>query len=263
MTNTKSCLQCGKQFTYYGSQKVCGDECRRLRLRAYEAARGSYRGDARAASYIRSDNINPDYWKNIDEDFKAWLLGLIATDGCIHNNRVIISLNDSTELQEISDKIGLGNKLHHSSTKKTVELSLSCNEWVIDLASYGIGERKSTNVRWADIPFQDHYVRGLWDGNGTIGAVDGTLVASVCTASPYLRDGLVAYLRKNNCDPRVSDNRTAYDTAYWVVRLRSQDGAKLLSHLYSGGFCLRRKHSKLKQILLNNKSYDDYSWLLS
>lgn len=129
------------------------------------------------------------WFKDINNQTKAYYLGLIASDGCIHRPNSNRSSDVLTIKLKESDRF-LVDKLcsivtpdravkiisNNSSLGKTCEnsayWSVNSNELVSDLLSHGINFNKSKNgLSFPTSLSKDlyrHYIRGFFDGNGYI-----------------------------------------------------------------------------------------------
>lgn len=116
-------------------------------------------------------------FKVIDTPEKAYVLGLIYSDGYVKYNNgyhhTIVLHNDDVELLElIKQKFPFYNLRKH--TYKSMKLESCSKECVIDLYNNGVFERKSTDnkdlLRFPEISkeLQSHFIRGFFDGDGSV-----------------------------------------------------------------------------------------------
>ena len=97
---------------------------------------------------IRMYPINKDYFKIFSDDM-AYILGLIAADGCLHNGRgrrVSISLHsdDKYILDEISNKMGMEGNCVYKHNRCNCHVLIISNRTIYDnLVSLGLSERKT------------------------------------------------------------------------------------------------------------------------
>ena len=130
-----------------------------------------------------------DFFKEINDEYKAYILGFIAADGSIlkKGNKIKIDLkeDDSDILLKIQKAIGHTNKLYYYQqenikfkgsdkiyTAKTVRLVINSKEMVEDLEKYGVTQNKTDalNINLDLIPDDlfFHFLRGMIDGDGCI-----------------------------------------------------------------------------------------------
>lgn len=125
---------------------------------------------------LYSPSLQENYFKHIDDEFKAYFLGLIITDGCIHNNKrgtnmVCITLQDSDRdiLQEFTQCVG-SNKKVTSDGRGCYGIQILSNEMCNDLSQHGVIPNKSLQTIFPkNIPVKmyRHLIRGLIDGDGS------------------------------------------------------------------------------------------------
>jgi hypothetical protein len=125
-----------------------------------------------------SPNFQEDYFETIDSEDKAYFLGLIMTDGCISTTSstkfVAIELksNDNYILQKLLDCIGSTRKLTTDKRCDCMTATICGEKIVADLKKHGCKERSSLTQEFpTTIPdeMMRHFVRGLIDGDGSIG----------------------------------------------------------------------------------------------
>lgn len=130
--------------------------------------------------------IDHDYFKKIDSEYKAYILGFIYADGCVSqpvgnrqlNFRIGIQEEDSYVLNELSTNAA-GGQMHTVKTPSSVKrgykpqvcVNISSNILGQDLINLGCGIRKSKEGM--KFPILDkrlvpHFIRGFMDGDGSI-----------------------------------------------------------------------------------------------
>lgn len=132
-------------------------------------------GIAPAPPIGRVANINTHYFKNIDTEEKAYILGFLAADGYIDCacKSIVLNINKKDEdiLRKIKKELKCGNPYSKSSTPNCIRLNMSSVEMVSDLAKYNIVPRKSKTYAMPVLR-QDlyrHFFRGYCDGDGHVG----------------------------------------------------------------------------------------------
>lgn len=126
---------------------------------------------------------NENYFKNIDSEFKAYILGFIYADGYIGDNyEVVMSLSDKVYdnfiiLNKLKEEIGLSKDIKHGKSKindkefgywsfRIVNKTI----WE-DLYNLNLFPRKSLTMdKFPNIDFKlmNHFIRGYFDGDGSI-----------------------------------------------------------------------------------------------
>lgn len=105
----------------------------------------------------------------IDSHEKAYILGLIVSDGNIYKGKVSIALHkqDGYMLEKIKDLIGLGNIYDR---KGYFLLEIWNNYMCKSFINLGVTPNKSMTASIPEVPkeLQPHLLRGIWDGDGYI-----------------------------------------------------------------------------------------------
>lgn len=245
----KHCLQCGKPYLAVGCQKRCSEVCVTTHLKEYYKARGQVRGTVRGA-YHREDNLDSNYWKDLKDSKKCWLLGLITTDGNIQAGmvRFHIQKKDVDVLTTIKNLVGGGGLIQNTPTG--VNYKVCSTEWTKDLLALGITPNKSLTVPWINTPYPNDYVRGLMDGDGCISVVDGaTPVPEFMGASKLLMLGFYEWLKGEGYDPVQKERVTYTGTTLYRVRLRIKDVYGFLSEVYYQPPTIQRKWDRAQKAI--------------
>lgn len=142
-----------------------------IEIRAYAKNRKSVdREKVKNKTYFAKENENPNM---------AWLLGFLASDGTVSKTKnaikIGLSAKDREILEKIKEELALEESHVTSYTTQTgfdvVELSWTCAQHKQDLARYGIVPNKTFCL---GLPtelaeeYQIDYVRGYFDGDGTV-----------------------------------------------------------------------------------------------
>lgn len=129
------------------------------------------------ASYSRKYLVNEGYFAEIDDQYKAYIIGFIAADGYIDEvrGRVIISLHrkDRDILEKIraclSSTSPIKDHCRDGYLKST--LSICSRRVTTDLVKAGLRQGKSLTMTrdvYINIPehLKSHFLRGYFDGDG-------------------------------------------------------------------------------------------------
>ena len=81
-------------------------------------------------------------------------------------------------------------------------MSMSSNHMGKRLKKLGLHPNKSLTIKFPNIPtkFQSHFIRGVFDGDGSINKTDG--VIGIISGSKDFIDGLYDILKQNNINIR-------------------------------------------------------------
>jgi hypothetical protein len=141
-----------------------------------------------ASDISRKYKINHHFFKTLDSPNKAYILGLLYADGCVHrpSNKISISLKqeDKHILEDINTLLETDKPLYFNKPKtsknkqgRTINnhgqyiISIISKEMIHDLEKLGLNERKSLNLTWPSFIHNDlisHFIRGFFDGDGGI-----------------------------------------------------------------------------------------------
>lgn len=141
------------------------------------------------------------YFSNIDSKEKAYWLGFLYADGCVHSNsnEISITLKDRDHLEKFRKAIKSNNKIgesidkRFSSMPKIYHFSIKDKQLKLDLIKWGCVPNKSLSLtKIPNIPrdFVSHFIRGYFDGDGSLHWLNGTKnfrISFVGTA-PFLKD---------------------------------------------------------------------------
>lgn len=118
----------------------------------------------------------PDYFSCIDSPAKAYFLGFISADGCIHHPkqkkqdiiRITIHVKDVKILELFKSAIQTDKPIH--TIKQYASLEISSQQMSNDLKSLGLSYQKTYNNSIAIVSkeLMPHFIRGYLDGDGSI-----------------------------------------------------------------------------------------------
>lgn len=211
--------------------------------------------------------INHDYFKNWSNNM-AYVLGFVFADGTIntslHHNVLKIELSDrdGEVLEFIRDEIQPTLKIYEYQhldkrsgvISKSKILSISSKEIVKDLINLGCIPNKSyKEIRVPNIEtvFQPDFVRGYFDGDGTVyhSRKDNThgIAANIsCSSCSFLKDikNIVGFGKIETYSNPIKLSMYSYKDIY-----------SLYEYMYNNGFCLKRKFDKYTNIVNYIKEY--------
>lgn len=134
---------------------------------------------------VRKYKLNESYFDNIDTSNKAYIMGFLHSDGSNNINKSTISLSlqekDKEILEQIREEIGSTKPLEYLdysakhdfgySYKNQYRLNVFSKHMCEELNNKGITPNKSLNIgfpNWLPEDLISHYVRGVFDGDGSI-----------------------------------------------------------------------------------------------
>ena len=169
--------------------------------------------------------FNKHYFDVIDTQEKAYFLGLLYADGCVHKRSNRRSYEISLSLLE-SDGYLIYKFREELESKHKVRTSYSVNrrpQCSIAISSLYFGEQliehgMLTNKTWylefpdfLDRFLKPHFVRGFFDGDGSIYKRNNRdLFSVVIVSNKGFLDGLKKYLDDNDIITFISRNSSIY-----------------------------------------------------
>lgn len=212
------------------------------------------------------DRTNMHYSKDINFFKKqssdmAWLLGFLAADGNVskNGNRIRIELSDVDEeiLIKIKKMLHLENPIYKREDKRGfnfVSLEWSCKEHKEDLALYGIVPNKTyilTPPLKLEERFYIDYIRGYFDGDGTINLNKDCLRWGICGASKQMLNWIIDVLEKQYNIPKVNLHKDSSKEKDFYSFVYSTNSTKLIRQiLYTeNSIFLKRKKEKFDNLI--------------
>lgn len=208
----------------------------------------------------------------------AYVLGLIATDGCVGKNRVNLTSTDLELVEKVRSLMrtdhpirtlpvrGVSRKIQH-------KLDISSAALVDALEKLGVGARKSLTICFPEMPENclRHFLRGCWDGDGSffIDNRTGKLKASIISGSKEFINGIVRSLSnvglrqrmrwkyrghlyvRDTDEIRIYTSRRGKNPAYYI-KLTGQNALQFGRFIYESvpeSMYLRRKYEVFRDAL--------------
>ena len=130
-------------------------------------------------------SLKEDFFENIDTEEKAYILGILFTDGSIKAEanrqdqiRLELQIRDIELINRIKQELGINGKTTFSkhknksgSTTESALITINSDKMAQDLAKYGIIPNKTYYTKHLpklEEKFIPHFFRGLIDGDGSI-----------------------------------------------------------------------------------------------
>jgi hypothetical protein len=198
----------------------------------------------------------------------AYTVGLMASDGCLQQNRRHLDLTstDVEQLANFSKALGRDitiSKKSSGSDKQAYRIQFSDVAYYDFLVSVGLTPLKSKTLAALTVPddFYADFLRGLFDGDGTTyGYMDPRWRSSFmfyvafCSASPiflnYLRSANTRMIRG------IGKGSIRHSTRALSLVYAKADSHKLFEYMYYGEDCisLTRKRYKLSTFVDKDKA---------
>jgi hypothetical protein len=159
---------------------------------------------------IKEGKLEKFNYHEINENFfsewspaMVWVLGLLFTDGCFSGSRVTITSVDIELLEKVKNILGLSKPIakriqSYNKSKHIYSLEFYREQMRKDLLKLGLVQRKSLIMQFPEVPeeYMRHFIRGCWDGDGSIYISNGKLNASYVSGSKDFIERLVQELYK-------------------------------------------------------------------
>ena len=155
----------------------------------------------------RTKSVNHNYFNEIDNNNKAWLLGFLTADGYITKNRNTISIGLSSTDEEILIKIKEELKIERTISHKETGngFQVSTLEWSSQnqkekLAQYGIVNNKTYKElhlpNFSNNQLTLAYILGYFDGDGSFSENNLYCRFRICSHRPELLTDIANFLNK-------------------------------------------------------------------
>lgn len=149
---------------------------------------------------LRKKTFDTRFFKTINTEQKAYILGFISADGGRDRNwgiKISLHPKDSELLYRFSEILKCNYKPVLVENGTRVKLSLYDVDMVKDLEKYGVVERKTFTLPFAkNVPENliRHYLRGMFDGDGSFSRRNGQ-AHFVCGSESFV-NGLLSWAKK-------------------------------------------------------------------
>lgn len=138
-------------------------------------------GEAIRKYHAENLSFNIDFFRILTPEM-AYVLGLWASDGNVHGNRLFLDMTDADVIQWVAEQIKFTGKIDKiekyrgfNTKEKTVasiglRIRFRSQELADIFKSFGITERKSKTIQFPNLPDEmiPHFISGLFDGDGCI-----------------------------------------------------------------------------------------------
>lgn len=211
----------------------------------YEAKPGA----KRIFSY-RKSGANENFFADIDTPRKAYWLGLMAADGWIvreHNEpkgfAVALKEADSYLLELFAEDLGCPDLLRKErETSNLRQIKLTAKNAAVHLVRAGVPPKKSLIVEAPKLPRSlfIFWLRGYFDGNGSVSRRKNSLEAKITTGSKLLAEQLNEFLQEESIYPTLDGVDKEYN-----LRMYSKNAIQFAQLIYAESNenvpCLLRK----------------------
>jgi len=146
--------------------------------------------------------INENFYSKWSPEM-AWVLGLLFTDGSIQPFSISIWSMDIELLEKVKKALNSSKPIgttaqSYDKSKHIYTFAFYREKMIGDLNRLGLHQRKSLNMIFPIVPgeYMKHFIRGCWDGDGSIYFESGKLRGSYTCGSLNFIERLVQELYK-------------------------------------------------------------------
>ena len=121
-------------------------------------------------------SFNDNFFEHIDNENKAYWLGMLIADGNIsdfgrksYTIRLLLKESDIYHIESFCKDIDLNKKVHIDKDNRG-SITIHSKKMYMDLINLGITPKKTRHEYFPEIPEHliHHFIRGFFDGDGTI-----------------------------------------------------------------------------------------------
>lgn len=215
---------------------------------------------------------NSSYFKNIDSEVKAYILGYLVADGSIEESTrkdrpsKLIRLRfgciseDDEIIKLIQKEIAPNNNLRYYKPKKdtckqTTILQICDKELINDLkVLYNIQPRKTylSNFEFPKIPkeFERDFIRGYIDGDGSFGRHHFSMICNSEIFAIQIRDRFLRAIPELKSYIYKENRKT---TDYWSLHfsMNLKVAPKIYNYLYKDATVFLKRKEQILNTVLN------------
>jgi hypothetical protein len=211
--------------------------------------------------------VNVEFFKKESPEL-AYILGLWASDGCVHENRMQLVMNDYDVIEWVAKTIGFTGDIKEIEHRGGFEVKTSeitsigysirfrSNEVRDIFNEYGITAKKSLTIDFPKLSAEliPHFIRGVFDGDGGIYLAKKKVNGKYYDRSKvHFTSGSIEFLRelKSKIESHIgNDVQITKGTRCFIYAFESKKDVKAFgSWIYDGGaFGVERKRAKFAQL---------------
>jgi len=217
----------------------------------------------------RDNTVDEQYFEKIDTRDKAYFLGLIYADG--HNNvkggQIVLNLHekDLEILEKYRESIGYTGKIgtwkRQAPRSNLRVVAIRSKKLSTDLEKLGCTQQKTLVLKypyWMDYGLQMDFIRGFFDGDGSISRTGKYSVSVSFIAIKDMAEGIAWYLgkfiRKKVTVSKWTKGKYTIDDLRHVRITSKKDMKTIMDEWYKDtNTYIKRKHDIYKQVFYVEK----------
>ena len=224
------------------------------------------------AIYTQNDN----FFDIIDNEKKAYWLGVLYADGCVRNPSIVVfSSKDKDWVEDFKKDIEtdrpIKREFHKKYQKEIWKLSISSHKLYEDLCKHGCIDRKSKIIRMPNISENliRHFIRGYFDGDGcatflfsTKTNKHRTLRTMFCSGSKDFLEDILKIIPIQP-SPSIIWHSNGKGTGVWNVQFGPNNSLILYDYFYKDSTIWLKRKKDIFELYRNIKyilsEWDKYS----
>ena len=223
--------------------------------------------------YFLNDNLYSQEW----DDKKAWLLGVLWSDGYINGNSIGVKSKDIQLIESVKSVLETNVDIKECYTNKNryYSISVASKKLASDLRDIGLYENKSLTIDYPlrfSLEFFGSFFRGLIDGDGCVCVYTPTsrkserIILSLVSASAKLKNELSVILDEFGIKYSITVrgqykkdgmiNKPWNGNDIWRISICRYKSLKKLYSLMYPSFdvpCLHRKRDKFNKWIMRDR----------
>ena len=204
--------------------------------------------------------VDEAFFEDINSEQKAYLLGIMYSDGCVHNNTMIIGVSDKEIVDNAKVFLDYEGPIEISKQKEykpIYKLRVRRKKIFNDLVMKGCSPNKSLTLKFPEVNIVpvdqlNNFIRGIFDGDGCISYSEKYDKWTISiTGTKEILDGI-----RNNIIGIHGCLRQATSNNTWRLMLQSpHDISKFINYIYKNAtVSLTRKRILCERFL---KEYNE------
>lgn len=205
--------------------------------------------------------INSNYFSNQNINM-AYIIGFLAADGNIskRDNRIDLELAsiDLEILEQIRLELELEREIKiYNCANGYIKNKLYFYDAQIkkDLLEYGLCPNKTYSENYLP-PYKLNkkywidYIRGLFDGDGSVGEINGTPRWYICSSKKIILEEIQNYLKEQyQIETTLDKGQQKTNIILYKLYCYGDNTRKIYKVLYNNGLFLKRKKEKFQEII--------------
>ena len=213
--------------------------------------------DRSKTAFFRKYHCNNNYFNNVDNERKAYWLGLLAADGNVSEKRDVFSLTLHDQDREILDifldDLQSNYHFYYYKNDNCVNLVINSKKIKTELSKYNIVPRKTFSYRFPLLlnkNLYSHFIRGYFDGDGCIYISKSKQIEYSITSNEYILKDIQQILMKE-CNINKTKLKNYKKTIIkGLVYCGNQQAKRIYNYLYKNAtIYFPRKKEKAESIL--------------